>query len=39
MATIRDHTALIPWVLFGLFATIVGYAMWKGTHPTVKKEE
>lgn len=34
MATrLADKTGMIPFVLFGIFAVIVGYCIWKGTHP------
>jgi len=30
MANIRDNTAIIPFVLFGILAAIVAYAIIKG---------
>jgi hypothetical protein len=33
---IPNRTALIPFVLFAIFAGIVAYGMWKGTHPKVE---
>jgi hypothetical protein len=33
MANIKDRTALVPFILFGIFAVIVGYGIWKGNQP------
>jgi hypothetical protein len=35
MGRIKDNTALIPFVLFGILAVIVGYSIYKGTKTTI----
>jgi hypothetical protein len=36
---VPDRTAWIPWILFGIFAAIVGYAIWKGCGGGNKTEQ
>lgn len=31
MGTIKDKTAVIPFILFGILAAIVAFSIWKGT--------
>lgn len=39
MPTIKDNTALIPFVLFIIFAGIVTYAIVKGSPKKLSQEE
>lgn len=39
MGTIKDHTAIMPFILFTLFAGIVIYAIVKGTPKKLTKEQ
>lgn len=38
MATNKDYTGLTPFVLFGIFALVVGYLIWENTRYKGAKE-